>query len=70
MEGLVKSLTFIRAPAHDTPEAVIDYLQAQSCTPPFRDVHQGPDGTFRGSGTRTSIEDMAAYEVIEDGEEP
>lgn len=66
----MKSITFIRSPMQATPEAVIDYLEAQGCTPPFRDVHMGPDGSYRGSGTRTSIEDAAAYEVIEEGEEP
>ncbi len=66
------TVTFVRAPMQDTREQVIDYLQARGCEEPFRDVHRGPDGSWRGSGVtgRTVIEDMAAYETIEEGERP
>jgi hypothetical protein len=46
----VKVITMIRAPLQDTREAVIDWLERNGVRAPFRDVHRGPDGSWRGSG--------------------
>jgi hypothetical protein len=46
---------FIRAPMQPTREAVIDWLERAGVVPPYRDVHVGPDGSWRGSGMVAAV---------------